>query len=201
MDTRWNQAYVGEDVFWSPPHDRRLIGTISREIRVTGSLGVGKIRAEAVHQALAEYAQSSDEDSLLCGASDKGTPPRRSSDKQKPSTRNGQSPARAPPPDVTSSAQALLKRAQQSAAAKKSSQSSSVSSSPKPDAAQTTTVDPLDVVYANTQSPPGADYQNASVPIKPAKVSLKIQQLLNTLQVSAFFASCRTIRGGEWVLG
>uniref|UniRef100_A0A914VNW0 Uncharacterized protein n=1 Tax=Plectus sambesii TaxID=2011161 RepID=A0A914VNW0_9BILA len=33
---------------------------------------------------------SSDEDSLLCGASDKGTPPRRSSDKQKPSTRNGQ---------------------------------------------------------------------------------------------------------------
>ena len=65
---------------------------------------------------------------------------------------------------MTSPAQALLKRAQHAAAAKKSSQSSSsVSSSPKPDNPQTTTVDNLDVVYANTQSPTGADYQNASV--------------------------------------
>lgn len=116
---------------------------------------------------------------------------------------------RAPPPDVTSGvavAEALNKRAQDKQNKAPASENEShvdgeqeiaVRSSPLNDPVRhshsnlpaneaTTLAD--DVVYANTVNSPCTvvesfqDYQNAIIPLKPAKVSLKIQQLLHSLQ-------------------
>lgn len=113
-------------------------------------------------------------------------------------SRSSRQSLHAPPPDVTSGAsiaESLIKRDKQRRSSEECDKivrsSSELETSAVDVGIDAVTAVAEDVVYANTvntASPTALcdatqqDYQNAIIPLKPAKVSLKIQQLLHSLQ-------------------
>ncbi|GMR53977.1 hypothetical protein PMAYCL1PPCAC_24172, partial [Pristionchus mayeri] len=160
-------------------------------------------------RTIADSDSSSDDESSCNGSTGRGGVRSRESSKREKSNGNGVSHAngdRPPPPDITNctAAQVLQKRAQEQQKRQQqreldgqkqrvstpvdSRPSSAIQSSSSPSSATTTSSSQLindDVVYVNTTrgGPEGEqEYQNACIANRPSRVSLRIQQLLNTLQ-------------------
>uniref|UniRef100_F1KPQ1 Disco-interacting protein 2 C n=1 Tax=Ascaris suum TaxID=6253 RepID=F1KPQ1_ASCSU len=156
---------------------------------------------EAANCEANRLSESSSEDESLFGSTDrsKGTPSSRSlSDRRKDDSRSSRHSLRAPPPDVTSgaaAAEAFVRRDRQRKQKEPAGNRYAEEALASNDIETAVDIDnegtklSEDVVYANTVNTPTTiadpaqqDYQNAIIPLKPAKVSLKIQQLLHSLQ-------------------
>ncbi|KHN79093.1 Disco-interacting protein 2 -like protein B-A [Toxocara canis] len=162
--------------------------------------------AESAKCATNRFSESSSEEESLLGSTErsKGTASSRSrslSDRRNNDltdvSRSSRQSLRAPPPDVTSGAattEAFVRKDRQRQQKECIEQGPAANEMAAPlEVGNEGTTLAEDVVYANTVNAPIAfadpsqqDYQNAIIPLKPAKVSLKIQQLLHSLQGHLF---------------